>query len=88
MQNAKLFVTASGTIPLKLPKALVLSQFSTIASLPHVVPLDVIVDGVPAGVCQQRECMDTCMLSGVCPARIVKQDDVTIEELFDGGWRG
>jgi hypothetical protein len=67
VQNAKLFVTASGTIPLKLPKALVLSQFSTIASLPHAVPLDVIVDGVPAGVCKQRESawIHACFLGSV-----------------------
>lgn len=50
-QAARLCSTASGTIPLKLPKALVLSQFSGVSAgrLPLVVPLDVVVDGQPAG---------------------------------------
>lgn len=49
LQNFKLATSRTGSIPVKLPKALVLSQFK-VDSLPIVVPLDVLVDGQPAGV--------------------------------------
>jgi hypothetical protein len=52
VQNALICSTQSGTIPLKLPKALVLSQFSHVTTLPFVLPLDLLVDGQPAGVCE------------------------------------
>jgi hypothetical protein len=50
LQHAQVVSNKTGTIPLKLPKPLLLSQFSGI-SLPHSLPLDLVVDGTPAGVC-------------------------------------
>jgi len=49
VQHAKLVTSKTGSIPLKLPKALVLSQFK-VDTLPIVVPVDVLVDGQPAGM--------------------------------------
>jgi hypothetical protein len=50
LQHAQVVSNKTGTIPLKLPKPLLLSQFNRI-SLPHCLPLDLVVDGMPAGGC-------------------------------------
>lgn len=49
LQHSKLVTSKTGSMPLKLPKALVLSQFE-VDTLPIVVPVDVLVDGQPAGM--------------------------------------